>query len=318
MDLSRLSVGRIRDSFLKQDQLSPSLLHQMRNDPRRGVRQIYRLLVKRLEKKEVERRRIMSMLSFERSLWGSGVDLVAGVDEVGVGPLAGPVVAAAVIFPSDVFIPGVDDSKRLAPYKRRQLAKTIRQQALAIRIGSADVAEIDELNIYHAAVLAMRRAVEGLPLRPDHLLVDAKKIPKTTIPQSSFIGGDRISFSIAAASIIAKTARDQLMFDLDRQYPQYGFAAHKGYGTARHQTAIRKHGPSPIHRQSFAFIRELCGQYCELFYLLRKKVLCLSSTIQLENYAREFEAVSGRLESHERQKIRLLLARQQKRFASSQ
>ena len=311
-------MGRIRDSFLKQEQLSPSLLNQMGKDPRRGVRQIHRLLVKRLEKKELERRRIGSMLSSERSLWRSGIGLVAGVDEVGVGPLAGPVVAAAVIFPSDVFIPGVDDSKRLAPHKRKQLAKTIKQQALAIQIGSAEVAEIDELNIYHAAILAMRRAVEGLPLRPGHLLVDAKIIPKMTIPQSSFVKGDRTSFSIAAASIIAKTSRDQLMLDLDRQYPQYGLAAHKGYGTAQHQTAIRAHGPSPIHRKSFTFIRELCGQYCKLFYRLRKRILSLNSTFQLENCVREFEAVSGHLEVHERRKIRLLLARQRKRFASSQ
>ena len=311
-------MGRIRDSFLKQERLAPSLLNQMRKDSRRGVRQIYRLLVKRLEKKELERRRIRSMLHSEHSLWKSGIALVAGVDEVGVGPLAGPVVAAAVIFPSDVFIAGVDDSKRLSPHKRNQLAKTIKQQALAIQIGSADVAEIDELNIYHAAVLAMRRAVESLPLRPGYLLVDAKIIPEMTIPQSSFIKGDRINFSIAAASIIAKTSRDQLMLDLDRRYPQYGLATHKGYGTVQHQTAIKTHGPSPIHRKSFTFIRELCGQYCELFYLLRKKVLSLSSTFQLEDFAREFEAVSGRLETHERRKIRLLLARQRKHFASSQ
>lgn len=253
MNLSDLTVVQVRKACLSQENPSQELLQQLRNDPRQGVRQAHNLLINRLDKKRREQQRIESMLRFEKSLWKDGVSFVGGVDEVGMGALAGPVVAAAVIFPSQIFIPGVDDSKRLSPKKRLQVVKAIKLHATAFQIGSASVDEIDDLNIYQASILAMQRAVEGLSQKPCHLLVDAKKIPAVDIPQSSIVKGDSLSFSIAAASIIAKTFRDQLMINLDRQYPQYGLGAHKGYGTPQHQTAVKSHGLTPVHRRSFRF-----------------------------------------------------------------
>ena len=221
LDLSRLSVAEIRRHFLDQkDSAPPGLLARLHKDPREGVRKIYHHLRNRREKEKAERRRIESMLNLERVLWNSGIHHIAGADEVGVGPLAGPVVAAAVVFPPGTFISGVDDSKRLTPQVRREVAQTIRQKALGIGVGLAEVAEIDELNVYHAGLLAMRRAVENLPLRPDHLLVDAREIPGLSMPQNNFSKGDGLSFSIAAASIVAKTYRDQLMVELGQAYPQ--------------------------------------------------------------------------------------------------
>ena len=253
MNLSALTVVQVRKACLSQESPSRELLRQLRNDPRRGVRQIHNLLINRLDKKRREQQRIEAMLYFEKNLWKDGVSLVSGVDEVGMGALAGPVVAAAVIFPSQIFIPGVDDSKRLSPKKRLQVVKAIKQRAIAFQIGSASVDEIDDLNIYQASILAMRRAVEGLSQKPCHLLVDAKTIPELDIPQNSIVKGDSLSFSIAAASIVAKTFRDQLMINLDYQYPQYGLGTHKGYGTPQHQTAIKAHGLTPAHRRSFRF-----------------------------------------------------------------
>ena len=192
LDLSRLSVAEIRRHFLNQgDSAPPGLLARLQRDPREGVRRLYRQLKNRREKEKSERTRIESMLNLEWVLWKSGIRHIAGADEVGVGPLAGPVVAAAVVFPPGIFISRVDDSKRLSPQVRREVVHTIRQKALGIGVGLAEVAEIDELNVYHAGLLAMRRAVENLPLRPDHLLVDAREIPGLSMPQNKFSKGGR-------------------------------------------------------------------------------------------------------------------------------
>jgi ribonuclease HII len=197
------------------------------------------------------------LLRPERSLWSAGITHVAGVDEVGVGPLAGPVLAAAVILPQGIALRGVDDSKKLSPARREELAAKIRTVALGIGIGIVEPAEIDRLNIYRAALEAMRQAVAALPITPEHLLIDARRIPSLTIPQTPIIKGDTRSYSIAAASIVAKVERDGIMCQLDALYPEYGFREHMGYGTARHRAAIDQHGPSPVHRRSFAPVREL-------------------------------------------------------------
>lgn len=204
----------------------------------------------------VRQRRQAARLGFllrpERQLWRQGYEYVAGVDEVGVGPLAGPVVAAAVVFRSDVRIRGVDDSKKLAPAARTQLAREIRAQALAFGVGVVGVDDIDRLNIYHAALEAMRRAVTALAVPPQYLVVDARTVPGVTIPQLPIVKGDGRSFSIAAASIVAKVARDALMTELAAQYPEYGFDENMGYGTPAHIEAITRYGPCPVHRRSFA------------------------------------------------------------------
>jgi len=191
-------------------------------------------------------------LRYERKLWKEGFEAVAGVDEVGVGPMAGPVVAAAVIFPPEVFIKGVHDSKQLTAEHREALFPLIRERATAIGLGLAEVEEIDRRNIYHATMAAMIRAIEALGRKPHHVLVDGRKIPGLTLPQTRIVGGDRKSFCIAAASIIAKVTRDRMMCDYDAAYPGYGFARHKGYCTADHVAAVAQLGPSPIHRTSFA------------------------------------------------------------------
>jgi len=200
--------------------------------------------------------RMGALLRCERALWSAGVKLIAGVDEVGVGPLAGPVVAAAIVLPEGVRERGVDDSKTLTAAQREDLDKRIRSVALAVGVGRAEVEEIDRINIYRAALLAMRRAVEALPLTPERILVDARTIPGVNAPQTPMVKGDRRSYSIAAASIIAKVARDALMAELDAVYPVYGFARHMGYATAEHLAAIERHGPCPIHRRSFSPVRQ--------------------------------------------------------------
>ncbi|HHS13187.1 MAG TPA: ribonuclease HII [bacterium] len=187
---------------------------------------------------------------FETPLWQRGF-LVAGVDEAGRGPLAGPVVAAAVIFPSHTKLEGVRDSKALTPSRRETLFERIHQTALAVSIGIADHDEIDRINILRATHRAMTRAVEGLSLKPDHVLIDGKSVPDFHFVQTAVCGGDRLCFSIAAASIVAKVTRDRLMLECDRLYPTYGFGRHKGYGTRDHVEMIRIHGFCPIHRKTF-------------------------------------------------------------------
>jgi ribonuclease HII len=195
-------------------------------------------------------------LRYERKLWRDGWRTVAGVDEAGVGPMAGPVVAAAVIFEPETFIKGVNDSKQLSPEEREEYLAKIQQRALAIGVGVASQSEIDELNIFWATMLASRRAVAALLPKPDHVLVDGRLIPDLQLPQTRIIGGDRKSFCIAAASIIAKVTRDRMMVCYDAQFPGYGFAQHKGYCTREHFAVLRRLGPSPLHRRSFAPVWE--------------------------------------------------------------
>jgi len=191
-------------------------------------------------------------LRYERRLWKTGVEVVAGVDEAGVGPMAGPVVAAAVIFAPEKFIRGVHDSKQLSAEQRDELFGPIQRGALAVGIGVAEVSEIDQLNIFWATMRAHERAIDALGRVPGHVLVDGRKIPGLKLAQTRIVGGDRKSFCIAAASIIAKVTRDRMMVEFDARYPGYGFAQHKGYCTRDHSDALKKLGPSPIHRRSFA------------------------------------------------------------------
>ncbi len=199
--------------------------------------------------------RLRRLLGRERELWDAGVERVAGVDESGVGPLAGPVVAAAVIFRRGEGLKGVDDSKKLTAAQRDELAVEIGAAALAWAVVPVDRQEIDLLNIYQAGLLAMHRAVMSLSPAPQKVLVDGRgTIPDLPMDQQSVIGGDAACHAIAAASILAKCERDRLMREYDAAYPGYGFAAHKGYPTAEHRDAIRRLGPSPIHRRSFTLL----------------------------------------------------------------
>lgn len=199
-------------------------------------------------------RRLDTLLTRERALWAAGIERVAGVDEAGVGPLAGPIVAAAVIFPPGCGLLGVDDSKKLEPERREALAAEIRVLAAAFAVAIVEAEEIDRVNVYQATLAAMGRAVAALTLRPQHVLVDARRIPGCELPQEAIIKGDARCHAIAAASILAKTTRDGLMRGYDDAYPGYGFAEHKGYCTEAHRDAIRRLGPCAIHRRSFTLL----------------------------------------------------------------
>ncbi len=189
--------------------------------------------------------------TIENELHNEGYSLVCGVDEAGRGPLCGPVFAAACILPDGLVLEGLNDSKKLTPKKREKLFDLICENAIAYCIASASVEEIDELNILEADLLAMRRAIDGLAVKADFALIDGNIARDFQIPARAIIGGDAKSPSIAAASILAKVARDRDCIELDAQYPQYGIAKHKGYGTKQHMDALRTYGPSPIHRKQF-------------------------------------------------------------------
>ncbi len=201
-----------------------------------------------------ERHRIEGLRSHEHLLEQVGVWPVAGVDEAGMGPLAGPVVAAAVVLPAEPLLLGLDDSKLLTRRAREALDVEIRRVALAVAVGVIEPREIDDLNIYHAGLKAMREAVRALAVTPRHVLVDARTIPDLGVPQTPFLKGDRRIYCVAAASIVAKVFRDRLMAELESQFPGYGFADHAGYSTATHRAAIRRLGPCPAHRRSFALL----------------------------------------------------------------
>ena len=291
-----------------------AVLARLKSDPRKGVGQICAVIGRREAARRRRRRRCDHLLELERSLRAEGFRRIAGVDEAGVGPLAGPVVAAAVMFPPEVRIPGVDDSKCLDEEMRRDLEIKIRRQASGIGFGIAEVEEINRINVYQASLQALRRAVGSLALKPDYLLVDARTIPRTAIPQRPVVKGDRRHFSIAAASILAKTERDRLMLELDRLHPGYGLAAHKGYATPQHQAAIRLLGASPIHRTSYACFDELTGESSDSFYRLRDGLARVSTRGALSEWIRQFSEARLHLRVEEIRKLQILSRRKKARY----
>ncbi len=198
-----------------------------------------------------ELQRLIALSVFEAEAYSSGYNIIAGVDEAGRGPLAGPVVASAVILPKGIRIPSIDDSKKLSEKKRGELYDVISKEAVSIGIGIVDEKTIDEINILQASIRAMKIAIEGLSKKPDFVLTDAVPLPGINIPHKPIIKGDARSISIAAASIIAKVTRDRLMCEYHKKYPMYKFISNKGYGTAGHLEMLRKHGPCEIHRRTF-------------------------------------------------------------------
>ena len=311
-----LKISEIRERVEKR-KASPGLLRLLEQDSRPGVRKICEDLQKRIDQDRKESRRSTRLQKRERSYQQLGFERIAGVDEAGIGPLAGPVVAAAVVFKPGIRIRGVDDSKKLTAEERQELAAQIRAKALGIGVGVADVSEIDTLNIYHAGLLAMKRAVLNLPLEPDFVLTDARIIPGIAFPQEGVIGGDAACFSIAAASIVAKTHRDSLMEGLDLVHPQYGFARHKGYSTPEHQRALQSYGPCPVHRQSFLYIGEVCGDCSPLFYSFLNELGKIDSMDQLGSLKRQWEIAFDELTEYEQRKLKQRLLRRRKRLEAA-
>jgi len=291
------------------------ILRRLQRDPRAGARKLFQDLQRRSRELDQEDRRIEAMLHFERVLWKAGITRIAGVDEVGIGPLAGPVVAAAVVFPPGCTIAGIHDSKLLDAPTRERLDAEIRVTASGIGIGVVDIDEIDRINVYHAGLRAMQLAVGGLPMAPQHVLVDSRTIPELQQPQNSFDKGDGINFSIAAASIVAKVYRDRLMTEFDSVYPGYGFADHKGYATPVHQRAIQTLGPCPIHRRSFDYIRELCGLYSAVYYELKAEGARVSSRAKLVAWEGRIRAAKPLLSVMESKKIQQAARRLWKRIS---
>ena len=223
------------------------------SDARAGVQR----LAKRFRREQGERSRIEALYTYEYAARDEGSRYVAGVDEAGRGPLAGPVVVAAAILPFGLFLAGLNDSKQVSPKKREQLYDEIMENAVAVRVSIVDAATIDRVNIYQATMNGMYDAVLHLDPKPDKVLIDAVELSRLPMPSLSIIKGDAKSASIAAASIIAKVTRDRMMMKYDVEYPQYGFSQHKGYGTAQHIAALNQYGPCPIHRRSFEPVKSM-------------------------------------------------------------
>ena len=229
----------------------PEQMKQFEEDSRKGVQTSLASFRKKYEKHQQELARLEEILSYERGLWEAGYDLIAGIDEVGRGPLAGPVVAAAVILPKECKIEGVNDSKKLSAKKREELYDIILEKAVSYGIGVVSNERIDEINILQATYEAMREALSQLKPKADYILADAVTIPMVSTPQRGIVKGDAKSMSIGAASIVAKVYRDRMMEAYEEIYPGYGFASNKGYGAAEHIEGIKKQGITPIHRKTF-------------------------------------------------------------------
>ena len=251
------TIKEIKEQLANIQRLDDPLLAELEQDSRSGVIQAIAKRKRELQKQVDEDLRLEKMLAYEKELYTQGIQLIAGVDEVGRGPLAGPVVAAAVILPEDCKISGLNDSKKIPKSKHKEIYEAVLQNAIAIGIGVKDNHVIDQVNIYEATKLAMMEAIGQLEPQPQHLLIDAMKLD-LPIPQTSIIKGDANSLSIAAASIVAKVTRDQMMEEFDREYPGYDFAQNAGYGTVKHLAGLDKLGVTPIHRRSFEPIKSMC------------------------------------------------------------
>ena len=251
------TIKEVKERLAMIDELDHPLFEELILDGRAGVKAAISKRKRELQKQVDEDLRLEKMLAYEKELYTQGIQLIAGVDEVGRGPLAGPVVAAAVILPEDCKISGLNDSKKIPKSKHKEIYEAVLQNAIAIGIGVKDNQVIDQVNIYEATKLAMMEAIGQLEPQPQHLLIDAMRLD-LPIPQTSIIKGDANSLSIAAASIVAKVTRDQMMEEFDKEYPGYDFAQNAGYGTAKHLAGLDKLGVTPIHRRSFEPVKSMC------------------------------------------------------------
>ena len=251
------TIKEVKERLAMIDELDHPFFEELILDGRAGVQAAISKRKRELQKQVDEDLRLEKMLAYEKELYTQGIQLIAGVDEVGRGPLAGPVVAAAVILPENCKIPGLNDSKKIPKSKHKEIYEAVLQNAIAIGIGIKDNQVIDQVNIYEATKLAMMEAIGQLDPQPQHLLIDAMRLD-LPISQTSIIKGDANSLSIAAASIVAKVTRDQMMEEFDREYPGYDFAQNAGYGTTKHLAGLDQLGVTPIHRRSFEPVKSMC------------------------------------------------------------
>ena len=250
------TIKEVTALLAQVDNLDSPVWADLAQDDRTGIQAAIKKRQKELEKEATEDARLEAMLFYEKALYENGVELIAGIDEVGRGPLAGPVVAAAVILPKGCKIRYLNDSKKIPKSKHEAIYNEIIEHAVVVGVGVKDAAVIDQVNIYEATKLAMLEALGQLVQEPEHLLIDAMKLD-TSIPQTSIIKGDANSLSIAAASIVAKVTRDKMMADYDKEFSGYGFAKNAGYGTSEHLEGLNKLGITPIHRKTFEPIKSM-------------------------------------------------------------
>jgi len=248
------SIAEIKE-ILKQETVNDTMLRSLEMDQRKGVQQAVRVYKNQQAKQRLLKTQFLEMKKYETNYKNKGKKYIAGIDEVGRGPLAGPVVAAAVILSDDFSLLGLTDSKKLSAKQRTAFAEEIKDQAIAIGIGLVDNTVIDQINIYQASINAMEQAVKELAQEPDQLLIDAVNLPRLPYESEVIVKGDQKSISIAAASVIAKVYRDQIMADYHELYPHYQFNKNQGYGTKAHLAGLEKHGVTPIHRKSFAPVK---------------------------------------------------------------
>lgn len=254
--MKQLKIQDIKSELAKETRLDSKLIRTLEEDERKGVQQLLKKWYKEREEAKKLYEKHVEMTFFEKKYRSEGFRNIAGIDEAGRGPLAGPVVAAAVILPPDFYLPGLDDSKKLSEQKRNDYYDIINKQAKAVSASIVSVEEIDRINIFEATKKAMLSSVAELKIIPDFLFIDAVKL-NTPYPQDAITKGDAKSVSIAAASIIAKVTRDRIMVEIGNRYPEYGFSQNMGYGTKMHLQAIEKYGITPYHRKSFAPIKDL-------------------------------------------------------------
>lgn len=297
--LAGLTIAQIRAQVAEWKSGDPGWAW-LEKDRRVGVRRLVVERRRRDVREQAEAQRCERLLHFERPLWAQGVGRVAGVDEAGRGCLAGPVVAAAVVLSPDGVIAQIDDSKKLSRTQRAALYEEIAAKALAVGIGQVEAAEIDRLNILQASLKAMRLALENLHTPPDRVLIDGHLPARSPYPEQAIIDGDARSLSIAAASIVAKVHRDRLMCACDARYPEYGFAAHKGYGSAAHLAALDAHGPCPLHRRSFAPVAaRIAAPRSELFRSFEEGIYDCAQLAALEKLGQLVKAAADELTADE-------------------
>lgn len=258
--MKNLTIEEIEKKLFLSTEADEKFVELLKKDGRKGVHRVLKKWLKEQEKKQALLDKFTEMTSFERKIRSQGFQNIAGIDEAGRGPLAGPVVAAAVVLPESFILPGIDDSKKLNEQKREEYFKIIKDEATAIGVGIINAEEIDSINILEASKKAMLTALTDLSVQPDYLLIDAIRL-ETPYPAEALIKGDARSVTIAAASIIAKVTRDRLMKEIGSRHPEYRFASNMGYGTTEHLEALKKYGATPYHRKSFAPVKEYLVQH---------------------------------------------------------